>query len=171
MTSKEFFKEVFAQAVNADEVSGMFRTLMNEMCAAVSVRNEELESGKKTSKTKKSSVTKAKAEPKAKEVAIKPSGKVSGKKPATKKATVKNDEPDVTAIKIAKRTVSKLNLQYVDYTEKSFAIIGDTKPLRKELAELSGKFNGYLTINGKKTAGWVFAKRNVEPVKKSLHIA
>lgn len=175
MTSKEFFKDVFAQAANAEEVSGMFRALMNEMCGAVSLRNEELESGKAT-KDKKSTgaktATKTKAQPKAKAVTMKSSAKkAETKKPATKKTASKQSEPDVEAIKIAKRTVSKLKLQYVDYNERSFAIVGDTKPLRKELAELNGKFNGFLTIDGKKTAGWVFAKRNAEPVKKSLYIA
>lgn len=171
MTSKEFFKDVFAQAANAEEVSGMFRTLMNEMCSAVSLRNEELDGGK-TSKGKKSATAKTKVQSKAKEVVMKPSAKKTAtKKTSTKKTETKQDKPDVEAIKIAKRTVSKLKLQYVDYNERSFVIVGDTKPLRKELAELNGKFNGFLTVDGKKTAGWVFAKRNAEPVKKSLYIA
>lgn len=171
MTSKEFFKDVFAQAANAEEVSGMFRTLMDEMCGAVSLRNEELD-GVKTAKGKKSVAAKTKAQPKAKEVAMKPSAKkTTAKKTSTKKTGAKQDKPDVEAIKIAKRTIEKLKLQYVDYNERSFVIVGDTKPLRKELAELNGKFNGFLTVDGKKTAGWVFAKRNAEPVKKSLHIA
>ena len=41
-------------------------------------------------------------------------------------------------------------MQIQTYSEKSFVVLGDTKPYRKELYALSGKFNANLTINGEK---------------------
>lgn len=43
-----------------------------------------------------------------------------------------------------------------DYSEKSFAVVGNTKPLRKELALLGGAYNPRLTCG----AGWVFSKKH-----------
>lgn len=162
MTSKEFYQKAFAQAASVDEVSVMFKSLMNELCNASADRQVELKGGK--SVTKKAKV--ASIEPKA---AARTAEKKVEKK-TTKKSSEKHEAPDVQAIKINKRTVSKLNLQYIDYSEKSFVVIGDTKPLKDELKSLTGRFNGRLNIDGEKKAGWVFAKRNMEPVLKSLYL-
>lgn len=49
------------------------------------------------------------------------------------------------------------SLQIVeDYSEKSFAVVGDTKPLRKQLAQLGGSYNPRLTCG----AGWIFSKKH-----------
>lgn len=164
MTSKEFFNEVFASCVNTDGVSATFKSLMNEMCEACNERQEELKSGK----TKKTAKTSAKS-------TAKKTTKTEVKKEVAKakavKKTSKVEAPEVEVIKINKRTINKLGLQYVNYSEKSFAIIGDTKPIKEELKTLKGRFNARLTVDGEQVAGWVFAKRNAEPVKKSLYIA
>ena len=164
MTSKEFFNEVFASCVNTDGVSATFKSLMNEMCEACNERQEELKSGK----TKKTAKTSAKS-------TAKKTTKTEVKKEVAKakaaKKTSKVEAPEVEVIKINKRTINKLGLQYVNYSEKSFAIIGDTKPIKEELKTLKGRFNARLTVDGEQVAGWVFAKRNQEPVKKSLYIA
>lgn len=164
MTSKEFFNEVFASCVNTDGVSATFKSLMNEMCEACNERQEELKSGK----TKKTAKTSAK-------LTAKKTTKTEVKKEVAKaraaKKTSKVEAPEVEVIKINKRTINKLGLQYVNYSEKSFAIIGDTKPIKEELKTLKGRFNARLTVDGEQVAGWVFAKRNAEPVKKSLYIA
>ena len=47
-----------------------------------------------------------------------------------------------------------------DYTEKSFAVIGETKPLRKQLASLGGAYNPRLSCG----AGWVFSKKHRDRV-------
>lgn len=172
MTSKEFFNEVFALCTNTDGVSVTFKSLMNEMCEACNERQEELKSGK----TKKTSKTSAKATAKAEsKVTAKKTTKTEVKKEVAKakaaKKTAKVEAPEVEVIKINKRTINKLGLQYVDYSEKSFAIIGETKPIKEELKSLKGRFNAHLTVDGEQVAGWVFAKRNIEPVKKSLYIA
>ena len=175
MTSKEFFNEVFALCTNTDGVSATFKSLMNEMCEACNERQEELNSGKtkKTAKTSAKATAKtAKAESK---VTAKKTTKTEVKKEVAKakaaKKTTKVEAPEVEVIKINKRTINKLGLQYVDYSEKSFAIIGETKPIKEELKSLKGRFNAHLTVDGEQVAGWVFAKRNIEPVKKSLYIA
>lgn len=164
MTSKEFFNEVFASCVNTDGVSATFKSLMNEMCEACNERQEELKSGK----TKKTAKTSAKSTAKK---TTKTEVKKEVAKAKTAKKTSKVEAPEVEVIKINKRTINKLGLQYVNYSEKSFAIIGDTKPIKEELKTLKGRFNARLTVDGEQVAGWVFAKRNAEPVKKSLYIA
>lgn len=176
MTSKDFYKNVFAQCEDVQSVQTMFRTLMNELCNASTERQEELKSGKvakKTAKTKVQCETEKAIEKSIKVgMTTKSIAKAEAKKPATKsKKTVKREVPEVEAIKINKRTIAKLGLQYVDYSEKSFAIIGDTKPIKEELKTLKGRFNARLSVDGNQVAGWVFAKRNAEPVMKSLHIA
>lgn len=172
MTSKEFFNEVFASCVNTDGVSSTFKSLMNEMCEACNERQEELKSGKTKKTVKTSAKATAKAESK---VTAKKTTKTEVKKEVAKtkaaKKTAKVEAPEVEVIKINKRTINKLGLQYVDYSEKSFAIIGETKPIKEELKSLKGRFNAHLTVDGEQVAGWVFAKRNIEPVKKSLYIA
>jgi hypothetical protein len=53
------------------------------------------------------------------------------------------------------------NVSIVDYSEKSFAVIGDTKPIKDQLKELGGKFNFRLTCG----AGWIFPKSKLEEVQ------
>lgn len=175
MTVKEFFNEAFASCVDVDGVSATFKSLMNEMCKACNERQAEIKSGKtkKTAKiSAKATAKTAKAELK---VTAKKTTKTEVKKEVAKakaaKKTTKVETPEVEVIKINKRTINKLGLQYVDYSEKSFAIIGETKPIKEELKSLKGRFNAHLTVDGEQVAGWVFAKRNAEPVKKSLYIA
>lgn len=52
-------------------------------------------------------------------------------------------------------------VQIVDYSEKSFAVIGDTKPIKDKLKELGGKFNFRLTCG----AGWIFPKTKLSEVQ------
>lgn len=174
MTSKEFYQSVFAECNDANGVQTTFRALMSELCDACNERQVELKSGKKSTK-KTTAKTEVKAEPKqtAKPTTAKQTAKTTKaeSKPTKETKKTKAEAPEVEVIKINKRTISKLGLQYVDYSEKAFAIIGDTKPIKDELKSLKGRFNSRLTINGESKAGWVFAKRNSEPVLKSLYIA
>lgn len=55
-------------------------------------------------------------------------------------------------------------IQIVDYSEKAFAVIGETKPLKDNLKELGGSFNPRLTCG----AGWIFSKTKLEAVKAFL---
>lgn len=64
-------------------------------------------------------------------------------------------------------TAEKTNaVQLVDYSEKSFAIVGETYPIRAKLAQLGGSFNHRLRCG----AGWIFSKTKMDAVKKALSI-
>lgn len=49
-------------------------------------------------------------------------------------------------------------LRIVDYSEKSIAVFGDTKPFKNYLLDIGGKYNDKLTFEDKKTPGWIFSK-------------
>lgn len=57
-------------------------------------------------------------------------------------------------------------LNYIDYSEKSFAIVGNTKEIKSQLKKLGGKYNPKLKCG----AGWIFSKRREEKVRQSLGI-
>lgn len=64
-------------------------------------------------------------------------------------------------------SISAQGIEIVDYSEKAFAIIGDTKPIKDKLKELGGCFNGRLSCG----AGWIFSKSKLDTVKQTLSIA
>lgn len=45
-------------------------------------------------------------------------------------------------------------LRFIDYSEKAFAIIGETKEIKDQLKKLGGRFNPRLKCG----AGWIFPK-------------
>lgn len=71
-----------------------------------------------------------------------------------------------TAAKSIPKPINGQGLEVIDYSEKSFAIIGDTKPIKETLKQLGGCFNGRLSCG----AGWIFAKTKLETVKQTLSI-
>ena len=76
-------------------------------------------------------------------------------KPKFKKCNLKND---VAIIK-------KDELELVEYSEKALALFGNTKPIKSQLKELGGRFNKFLTHQGKKQGGWVFSKKKNDQLK------
>lgn len=56
----------------------------------------------------------------------------------------------------------------VDYSEKTVALFGDTKPIKAELSALGGRFNSRLTHDGEKRAGWIFQKSKEEQVRRLI---
>lgn len=68
---------------------------------------------------------------------------------------------------IAVPVVDKPNLRIVDYSDKAFAIVGDTKPIKDTLRLLGGSFNSRLTCG----MGWIFSKKRLDAVKKELNLA
>lgn len=54
-----------------------------------------------------------------------------------------------------KNKEQKNGLKIVDYSEKSFAVIGDTKPVKEQLKQLGGAWNRGLTCG----AGWIFSNK------------
>lgn len=54
------------------------------------------------------------------------------------------------------------------YTEKSFAVFGNTKPYKEYLKKLGGRPNSGLTLENEKQYGWIFSKKNLEAVQKFI---
>lgn len=63
------------------------------------------------------------------------------------------------------QTTVKGDFILVDYSEKAIALFGDTKPIKDTLFDLGGRFNGRLTHNGEKCAGWIFPKAKEAQVR------
>ena len=59
----------------------------------------------------------------------------------------------------APETVADARVEIVEYSAKSIAVFGDTKPLRDTLRDLNGLFRACLTHDGTRCAGWIFSKR------------
>ena len=63
-----------------------------------------------------------------------------------------------------KEAIKALHLEFHEYSEKSFAIVGDTKPIKAIMEKYKGRFNRYLSVG----AGWIFAKKYEDDVKAAL---
>lgn len=61
-------------------------------------------------------------------------------------------------------------LELVNYSERSFAIFGDTKPLKDKLMGLGGKFNAYLRRDGVATPGYIFSIGRIDAVRNALNL-
>ena len=61
-----------------------------------------------------------------------------------------------------------MSINIVNYSEKSIAVLGETKPIKEHLSALGGKWNPSLTHNGEKVAGWIFVTSKRDDVKKIL---
>lgn len=55
-------------------------------------------------------------------------------------------------------------LRMLEYSEKAFAIVGDTKAHRAQLKKLGGRFNPKLKCG----AGWIFSKKRGKEVATAL---
>jgi len=58
----------------------------------------------------------------------------------------------------------------VMYSERSFAIFGETKPVQKQLEALHGKFNRFLKRDGAATPGYIFSITRLDAVRKALNL-
>jgi len=63
-------------------------------------------------------------------------------------------------LKIIDSTPFRFNVKFVEYSDKSFAIVGETKEIKDSLKEMGGKFNSFLKC-GK---GWIFSNKRKETV-------
>lgn len=81
---------------------------------------------------------------------------------------------DVPEKKEAKPVPEKLEcngVEVIDYSEKSFAVYGNTKPIKDELKQLGGRFNMYLKASAGFTfAGWIFPMSKKQQVLATLGI-
>lgn len=73
-------------------------------------------------------------------------------------------ETAATAPVYEKVEVTAGEINIVDYSEKAFAVIGDTKPIKDLLGSLHGKFNKYLSCG----PGWIFSKKRLAEVETAL---
>ena len=73
-------------------------------------------------------------------------------------------EQDFNDVKAAMQEDEKTSLTIVDYSEKAFAVIGDTKSVKDDLKKLGGRFNGKLSCG----AGWIFSNKMREAVEKFI---
>lgn len=83
---------------------------------------------------------------------------------ATSQNTVSTDKGSDISV-TDKKTGEKV-FDVVEYSDKSIAVVGDTKAIKDELKKLGGRFNGRLNVGGKKVAGWIFPKGKRAEVEK-----
>lgn len=57
-------------------------------------------------------------------------------------------------------------VKIVDYNERSFAVVGDTKPIKDVLKQNGGRFNKYLSCG----VGWIFPITKKDTIKRLLSI-
>lgn len=57
------------------------------------------------------------------------------------------------------------DFEILDYSDKSFAVVGDTKSIKDDLKRLGGRFNFRLSCG----AGWIFPKSKMDDVKALLN--
>lgn len=55
-------------------------------------------------------------------------------------------------------------IQFIDYSAASFAVVGETKPIKDILKQLGGSFNFRLSCG----PGWIFSKKKLDAVKAAL---
>ena len=153
------FKALFSKAKTESEVKSMWAQVLN---LSVKAQNERI------AELKKEADKKAKSDEKPD---TKKETKPKSEKPAdTKKETKdKKEYTGIEAIKLTaaeKKAIEAAGLKYVDYSEKSFAITGDTKPVKEIMKKLSGRPNRNLSCG----FGWIFAKVNENAVLTSLNM-
>ena len=61
-------------------------------------------------------------------------------------------------------------LELFIYSERSFAIFGDTKLVKDQLDQLYGKFNRFLRKDGVVTPGYIFSIGRIDAVRKALNL-
>lgn len=71
---------------------------------------------------------------------------------------------------MAAPAIVKPSLELVMYSDRSFAIFGDTKPMQAQLETLYGKFNRYLKRDGVATPGYIFSIGRLDAVRKALNL-
>ena len=153
------FKALFSKAKTESEVKSMWAQVLNLSVKAQNERIAELKAeADKKAKSDEKPDTKKETKPKS-------------EKPAdTKKETKdKKEYTGIEAIKLTaaeKKAIEAAGLKYVDYSEKSFAITGDTKPVKEIMKKLSGRPNRNLSCG----FGWIFAKVNENAVLTSLNM-
>ena len=56
------------------------------------------------------------------------------------------------------------SLECLDYSDRSVAVFGDSRPVKEDFKEIGGRFNRYLKRNKSTEPGWVFLKEKKDEV-------
>ena len=88
----------------------------------------------------------------------------TGKKQESKRESTK-EQPEQEQSQTAEEIGA---FKIVDYSEKAFAVVGDTREIKDILKHHGGRFNPSLTVDGSKCAGWIFSKKNLDAVRLAL---
>lgn len=88
----------------------------------------------------------------------------TGKKQESKRESTK-EQPEQEQNQTAEEIGA---FKIVDYSEKAFAVVGDTREIKDILKQHGGRFNPSLTVDGSKCAGWIFSKKNLDAVRLAL---
>lgn len=88
----------------------------------------------------------------------------TGKKQETKRESTK-EQPEQEQNQTAEEIGA---FKIVDYSEKAFAVVGDTREIKDTLKQNGGRFNPSLNVDGSKCAGWIFSKKNLDAVRLAL---
>lgn len=88
----------------------------------------------------------------------------TGKKQETKRESTK-EQPEQEQNQTAEE-IGAFKIVY--YSEKAFAVVGDTREIKDTLKQHGGRFNPSLTVDGSKCAGWIFSKKNLDAVRLAL---
>jgi len=75
-------------------------------------------------------------------------------------------ESDFNDVKLAMKEESqeeqgKPSINIIDYSDKAFAVVGDTKAVKEELKKMGGRFNSKLSCG----CGWIFSNKMREEVE------
>lgn len=78
-------------------------------------------------------------------------------------------EQDFNDVKLAmkeeqQQADGKPSINIIDYSERAFAVVGDTKAVRDALKKMGGSFNGKLSCG----PGWIFSNKKREEVEKFI---
>lgn len=60
-------------------------------------------------------------------------------------------------------------IKIYDYSDRAIAVYGDTWTIKDKLKELGCKYNKFLTINGKKTPGWIISNKKRQEVEEIIN--
>jgi hypothetical protein len=72
---------------------------------------------------------------------------------------------------IEKKPEIQARIEFIRYSDKAFAIFGDTKPLKDKLKEMGCKFNPFLKYNGEPRKGWIVSAKKEQLVREFLELS
>lgn len=139
-----------------DHVSSVegLRDIANSLCQTINEQYKLRKSEIKPAETAQMTVIKPVAKPAVEEAqaeeikeASQPKHTTKRTAKATKKTEAKAKEAEVKQVSIASLTkddIKKMNIKFVQYSEKCVALTGETKPIKEEIKRLAGgHWNGF----------------------------